>query len=371
MLPLRQNPYALRKLAHNAPETHPFREVLASWEKAASLLQDKFCRASFFEGLLGLKPNSIVRNPEPWFRRAQAALDTGESDDLLDALRVREATHKDIELMVGRRDLLLFEALVSGAAQAMPKEGVRGHLPEDVAQSLAAGFSVLTGDPLRYGPGKGVFYHLGFKWHGTFTIRGLAFILRREAKNRAADVVRGTRKEDSRSKSIDSPAYPGSDDAASLSDILSGDSAVSEGAFVDIASAVYNDPKSMALIDEAVRAQLSGPVQVVVWEAIRDNPSLLKITSKGIGVEQRALALAVSEASGSPYKGDSSDIAAGMIFRGKVLPAMTRSFQGDEALADVILQDRYIMETLQEATSPRRASLTQRVVTRYLARCQG
>ena len=337
----------LIRIASETPLQHPVHDLFVAMARQASLLQDKFARASFLEGLMGLHPNTIVRNPEPWFREAREALQKGEPNQIIDALKARDAELRDLILMVGNQDTKIFDSLIYGIARVTPKGGIRGHQPEDIAQALSAGVSVITGEPLRYGPGKSVFYHVGVKWNGRFSVKGLAFILGKEGKNRAYDVIRGTRREDTHSTSLDAPV--GEESGSRVQDFLRGRGSVSRGDWAEFADAIYHDPAFIEELDKIVKSRLDGGMQLATWEAIKADPSVLVVTTEGIGLQSKKLAVRVAEAMGIDITKRDIRTSVYKIFMDKILPVLQGAFE-NENLLQKILKNRDILSIIEEST---------------------
>lgn len=339
----------LNRLAASAPEG-PLRRLMASLAKAAGLQEDQFARASYLEGVMGYSPGTMTKTPRQTFGEIRQALIDGTDNAIVSTLQYEKGmSSKDILAMVGNKDLGIFDALKWGAGKAMKGSGgIRGLTPEDIAMAIAAGISPLTGQHMKYGPGKGVFYWLGEKSPSQISVRGISSIVGKEAYNRALDVVRGARKEETFAVPLEKPVGRG-ESPLTLSEVISGGSSIGRADFVDLAAAVYQDPWAMGIIDSNVRSNLRGPVQVAVWEAIKADPSLIIVSSNKIGVQNKALAEAMTQASGEPFSPESS----GKIFRERVLPAMVDSLD-NPAIAGRLLKNREILEIMQEATQSRK-----------------
>ena len=337
----------LRMASEVAIKESPARVLFAALAKAAGMREDLFARTSYLEGLVGYSPGILLKDPGI-LADARSALATGQEDRLVDELRhTRGMSETDISRMLGSRDTGLFDALLSAASSVMSGP-VRGLDAEDIAMALAAGVSPLTGGPLKYGRGKGIFYWLGENAPGKVSLGGIKRIVFLEAKNRTKDVVRCTRSEERGQVSLDAPIGTG-EDVYTLADILQSDGDAGRASFIDLAAAIYQDPWVMGVIDSAVKANLGGPVQLAIWDAIRANPEFIKVTSNDIGVESRALAQEISKMTGAPYMGKSSDVSVGHIFRQKVWPAMKEAFEDSEVAAR-LLKNRHILEVIQDAT---------------------
>lgn len=326
-------------------ENSPFRSLVAALAKAAGSQEDLFARASYLEGLTGFSPGAIVGKERAFFPQALQALRSGEPNRLVDALRYEHGmSDKDIALMVGNRDTGLFASLVNGVSSVMSGQTFRGLGAEDVAFPLAAGLSPLTGKPLKYGKGRGMFYWLGTKASPKISLRGIKSLAFKESKNRALDIIRGTRSEEQYQDTLDAPAGDG--EGLSLQEMISQPESAGRANFVDLAAAIYQDPWVMKVIDREVKSLLTTERQEAVWQAIRQDPSMLKITPKGIGTSNKDLAKAVSRITGDPFT-RSLEVSTGKTFRTKVQPAMVEAL-ADSQIAKKLLQKRHILETVQE-----------------------
>jgi len=335
-------------LSRTATENSPVRPILAALSLLAGMREDKFARTSYLEGILGYSPGALIHDPEALKDAQLALLDNQEGNKIVDALRhQRGMSDRDISLMLGQRDTGLFASLMNGILGVMPT-AVRGLEPEDIAMALSAGISPITGGPLKYGHGKGVFYHLGEYAPGKVSLMGIKRITAMEARNRALDVVRNKSKEQS-TVSIDAPIGTG-EDVYTLADIIQGDTQVSRADYIDLAAAIYHDPWIMNILDEAVRESLKTPAQLAIWNIIKANPEHIKVTADNIGLASQAgLAQEVSKALGTPYEGKTTDINVGSTFRNKVWPAMKDALS-DDVVAQRLLKNHHILDIIQEAT---------------------
>jgi len=350
----------LTRLALAAEQAQsPFRTLVAALALAAGIREDVFARGSFLEGLLGFSPGAIVGSERNFFPDAQDALRTGEPNRIVDTLRYEKGmSDKDIALLVGNRDTGLFDSLMNGVKSVMGGQSFRGLVGEDIVSSIAAGISPITGGPLKYGKGRGVFYWIGTKTPSKISLQGVRSVVFKESKNRALDIIRGTREEVKYPVSLDAPIGgddPMSPGSLSLSQTLADPDSVGRANFVDLAAAIYQDPWVMGIIDREVRSELTTPQQEAVWQAIRQDPSMLNITPQGIGTSNQDLAKAVAKITGVPYS-RSLEVSSGKTFREKVQPAMVSAL-GDSEIAKKLLRKRHILEVVQE--SARRPSSTR------------
>lgn len=336
----------LMRMASAQPAESFFKTIFANMAREAGIQEDLFARASYIEGLLSAKPGSIAKNPRPVLQQISDALATGEENHIIEMLRSEyRMSDQDIAALVGFRDYDLFGALVQGATKAMPKGSARGLTPQDVAMSIASGLSPLTLKPLKYGPGRNVFYHLGVKARGKITIGGILAILRDEAYNRAFDIVRGTNRGESQSVSLDTPVGGGETDAV-IGDFIADEGSV--GSNIDLVYAIFNDRAVLNVVDREIRSKLGGELQKAVWAAISSDPSMIEVSGGKVGVNNRALAAAISEMAGVPYS-RSLEVSSGKQFREKVWPAF-QSVVGDPAIVGPLLRNRDIQQIIFEST---------------------
>lgn len=342
---------SLTRLSQSLPKGDIVRAMFASMAREAGIQEDWLARAYFIEGLLGYTPGFLARNARAQLKELQDALETGGSNQVLDRLRhERMMDDKEIWKLIGDRDMDLFGALEAGAAQGMPREGVRGLLPEDVAMSIAAGISPLTGKSLRYGPGGNVFHHIGGKWRGKFSMGGLAKLLRAEAKNRAMDITRGTSSDEMDAMSIYTPT--GDDERSMLVDILEENDKDTRADYVDLINTVFNDSGIMNIVDREVRKSLTGPVQEALWTALARDPDLIIVKPNKVGVNARELAQAAAKIMGREYSGKGADVVARRLFDEKIWPALQIALT-ESAVTKSLLTNRHVMEIIQESIRSR------------------
>jgi len=333
-----------RIAGQNVPNVRSYRTVFAALLLEAGLLEDQFARASYLEGLLGFNPGAITGQERKIFGEAREALASGEPNRIVDTLRhTYKMSEGDILKMVGAWDSDVYNALVSGVRSNFRDLAYRGIAAEDVISSLSAGISAVTGKSLKYGKGKSIFHWLGTRAPAKITLKGIKSIIFKEAKNRALDVIRGTREEELTSQTLDAPA----DGGWMLSDILEQPS-VGRANFVDLARAIYHNPRIMNSIDSMVQKYLTTPSQEAVWKAVMMNPDLLRVDKKGVGINARPLAKAVSELTGVKSEGKSTEVSVGKTFRSRVLPAMVEALASTQ-IAKKIIETRDILQLIQEA----------------------
>lgn len=329
----------LRIAARIGPADGPVGSLFGALVKAAGVLEDVHARASYLEGLLGFSPGAITRNERAVFDEARTALTSGTENRIVDTLRYSyRMSEEDISRMVSARDTGLFDSLHNGVRSSIGSQTFRGLMAEDVTMALLAGVSPVTNEPLKYGPGRGVFYWLGTRAISPLSLKGIKSVVYKEAHNRAADLIRGTRMEERNQADINAPEFAGIPD----------EEPSGQTNFVDLARAIYADPWVMRTIDGLVQANLTTPTQEAVWQAILKDPDLLVVDPTGIGVQARALAVAVTKIMGVPNQGKSTEVSVGKTFRQRVLPAMVDAL-ADSDIAKKLLRQRHILELIQEA----------------------
>ena len=342
--------YAGKILQGNVRVASEYRNIVASILRVASRDADIFARAAYIEGLLGYSPNSITRQYSRNFSEAREAIEKGKYDQnpIARVLVVEKGmSPADALRMVSERDTGVGRALLRGVGKII-KEPVRGLEAEDIAASVGVGFSPITGGPLRYGQGKGAYYHLGVTSPGKISIGGIMKALQLEGANRAKDVLRGTNELERTQTSLDAP-ISGDDLTGMLQDIVSQEEPVGRATFIELADSLINDPGTMRIIDNEIRGSLGGELQEAIWKEIKINPDLLEIKSSGIGVKGQALAQAVSRALGREV----SRPAAAKNFKQKVLPAIMFALK-DDSVARRALKKKEIYDIIYEETRSRR-----------------
>lgn len=339
----------LLRLASAQPETSMFRSLYANMAREAGIREDQYARASFIEGLMGAHPGSLSKTPRGPLQAIASALEVNaEENPYIDTFRKKyHMSDSDIALLTGVKDLNLFGSLVAGASKGMLSGSARGLTPEDVAMSIASGLSPLTLEPLRYGAGKNVFYHLGTTVTGKVTMAGFAAILKAEARNRAYDITRGTSKGEGKSVSLYTPAGTGEGDAV-LQDFLADEVAISNN--LDVVQQIFEDKAILRVVDTEVRKQLVTPMQVAVWAAICSEPDILDIEAGELNVDGRALAMQVAKMTGVEYKGRSSNVVVAAVFREKIRPAF-RKVLDSPGVAAALLKSTEIRQLIYEETA--------------------
>mgnify|MGYP003640436943 CR=1 FL=1 len=344
---------SLIRLAIGIPDANPYRRMFAAWARVAGILEDKFARAAYLEGLLGFSSGAITGNESTFFSEAREALRSGSPNRIVDTLRYEHGmSEKDVALMVGNRDAGFFDSLLNGVRSNFGTQSFRGLVAEDIVMSIMAGISPITGGPLKYGKGQGVFHWLGTRPASKLTVRGIKSVIYKEARNRAADIIRGTRKEEMNQLDLYGPTSGGGgagDAPAStqtLNEVLE-DPTIGRANYIDLAAAIYSDPWVMQVIDDLVQSNLTTPSQEAVWKVVRQDPSLLTISRKGLGIEASRVAPLVAQMLGNEYMGRSSDVSVAKTFRQRVRPAMSEAL-ADSAIAKRLLRKRHILEVIQE-----------------------
>lgn len=342
---------SLGRLARVAPEG-PFRSLFASLLRAASLREDLFARAMYLEGVMAYGPGALYKNPKAFLDPAREAFNSDSSDNpLVEALRYKLGmSDRDIGLMLGYKDTGIFQALIRGAQKGMGSlSNIRGLMPEDIASSIAAGISPVTLKSMKYGPNRGVFHYLGERAPSNTSIRGIVNVTEKEAFNRTLDIVRKTSPNKIYTVDFDSPLKGEDGESLSLAQLLADDTPLESASYQDLASAIFTDPWVMSVINNKVLEKLTTPNQIAVWNAIRQDPSLLIPSPSGMSVAGKALAKIVTQALGTPYTDRGSDVSVTKTFREKVLPAMSGALN-DSDIAQRLLKNRAIAEIIAEAT---------------------
>lgn len=331
------------------PRPQGLRVVFAAMAREADLAFDRMARASFLEGLLGYRPGALLKNPSQLTEAAEAITSGGENRIADVLLYERKMDPGEAARLLGDRDTRLQEALMAGVRQVVPSEGVRGLTSEGITNALAAGISPLTMDPYPAWKGGNIFWHTGHTAKGKVSMGSLASILTKRGKQKAIDILRGAQEQELGGYHLDAPI--GDDEAgATLHDAVSGDSAISRADYIALYEAIFKSPSIMAAVDKVVKAELKGPGQERVWDAVKLNPHLITINRDGrVGIEKAALAKEVERLFGEPISGT----AVRNTWVDKVWPAMLRAFK-DSEVARRLLRKREVMEIIEEETRRRR-----------------
>jgi hypothetical protein len=340
----------LRHLAATVPDASPYRSLVAALVLAKGESSDMAARASYIEGLLGAPDGSIRGTVITQFGDARDAIVDGTGGNAIadELTGARGMSKQDALRMVSGRNVGVYDALVSGAAGALPPEGARGNYGEDIAAFISQGYSPVTGKPFSKYQGKGVFYWLGTQAPGRISFSGVKSIARKEAAHRAADILRGTNIGERTQDQLDAPAHAGGDEGnEDLLISMLPEEGVPRSDFVDLAAAIYNDPWVMNIIDRDVKSVLNGERQLLIWDLIRRFPYTLIVKPDGISVG-RELAKEYAKALGEDYKGKSTDTAVRKNFKTKILPAMEAAME-DSSVAKRILKNRHILEVISES----------------------
>lgn len=340
---------SLKATLNHIAKTHSgfARRLYASLAKEAGKKEDAFARASFIEGLTGRTPGSLANQADRSLSQLFNDLVTETDNRIIEHLRFnKKVSERDLKKLLGATDLKLFEALKAGAASGMGSGGVRGLDPEDVAMAIAMGLSPLTLEPLRYGKGKNVFYHLGKSSGNKVTIGGLASILKAEGKNRAIDIIRGAPKGELEALDLYSPVVNTESNESApmmIGDMIEAPTQY-RSHYVDLLDAIFSDNAIISQIDREIYPKLKGDVQRAVWGAIKANPDLLNLRGGRVVVRNKELAEALG--------GGASPQAAGKVFNQKVWPAIEDALTTG-AMTQRLIKKRQILEIIQEAQKDR------------------
>lgn len=346
---------SLVRIAATVPQSNPFHRIFVALAKLASAQEDQFVRLSYLEGVLGYPPNSIVRKPALHLKEAREAITSGdyESNAIARKLVVDlEVPPAEALRFVSANDQQVWDGLIYASYNQMKPSGtVRGLSAQSIVNSIVFGISPITGNWMKYGPGKGMMYWLGEQAFKGITLAGVKSISKKEIANRTKDVVRGTPDEEKGMISLDQPAFEGDfseSPAAILETLTTGDDMFSE----DLASSILRYDATLRIISPAVMEALRTPTQKAVWEIVRDNPSMLTIEQGRIGVEGRELAKMFASRTGQEYKGKSTDVVMAKVFKEYVLPEMFKAIKSDDAVRELI-RSRDILQVMREEIARR------------------
>tara|TARA_Y100000310_G_scaffold322020_1_gene380500 strand:+ start:1651 stop:2784 length:1134 start_codon:yes stop_codon:yes gene_type:complete len=276
-----------------------------------------------------------------------------DSDNLRPKLTSYFTKEKELDKILGTRDLDLYGALIGGARKALSERdlGDAGRVSaQEVAQSLAFG-ETPTGKSMM--AGGSIYYQGGVsarkKSLKNLTSAGIAGFLSKSAYNRTRDAIKKLE------PTVRGDAPSGSDDRSRMMDLQSEDAR--EGIeLAEMGSMLFHQPKVLQALHREVKKQLRGEAQEAIWDAIIADPNLLLRSG---GVDQTGLADAVLRLSGR----EMARQVAGRTFRDKVLPAMQRALK-DSRVGDELRRMREVRQLVQQE-SRRRAS-AQRVAKAFL-----
>jgi hypothetical protein len=361
----RKSNAGLIRLASSVSESNPLFRVLTAWAKMAQAQEDQFLRLSYIEGAMGYEPNTLTRKPALHLGEARKAITSGDYETNPIARKlVTDLQMSPAEALkfVSANDQQIWNGLLYAASNQMrPSGSIRGISAHAVVNSLAFGISPVTGNWMKYGQGKGMMYWLGQKATPGITLEGVKSVAKKEVANRTKDLVRGTSKEEIGAVSLDQPAFGSEvglvDSPAAILEMLTQDESVFSE---DLASAVLRYDATLDIISEQVLSRLRTPNQKMVWEIVRDNPSILTMTPSSpsdggglkIGVQGRELAKLVASRTGQEYTGKSMDVVMSKVFRDAVLPAMFSAIKSDEAVKELV-KSRDILQVMRQEISRR------------------
>jgi len=334
-------------LIKSLPTGDPVGVRLAQLLRQATLGDDLYARAAYVEGLLGMRQGTLSRNVNGFVR---------DSDNLRPKLTSYFTKEKELDKILGTRDLDFYGALIGGARKALSERdlGDAGRVSaQEVAQSLAFG-ETPTGKSMM--SGGSIYYQGGTaarkKNLKNLTSAGIAGFLSKSAYNRTRDALKKLE------PTVRGDEPSGSDDRTRMMDLQSEDAR--EGIeLADIAYMMFHNPQVLKAMYRDVKRQLRGDAQEAIWEAIVADPDLIIVSGKKIGVDQQDLADAVKRLSGR----EMARQVAGRTFREKVLPAM-QSAMKDSHVGEGLRRMREVRQIIQQET--RRRASAQRVARKYL-----
>jgi len=268
-----------RKLASAEASFDPVRGVQASLYRRASLDLDLFARASYLEGLTGEPSNTLSKKPRYTFSRLQQALKDGTPNRLLEVMMVeRGMSASEVRKFISMKNQGVFASFLKGIRGAFQgQDAVRGLMPADVASSLLLGYSPLTGTPLSKLNRRGVFDWLGTRAKKAPTLGGLNAIAQKSGRQFGMDVARSAPKEEVFMMPLDIPVGEG----LSVQETVADPRSLEDANWQQLTEFLYKDPEVAALVDAAVRPRMTGRTQKLIWDLVRQDPSLLKFSRNG------------------------------------------------------------------------------------------
>lgn len=331
------------KISSYLPKNHPYLNI-----KLGGVSEDLYIRASYLEGLIGVREYSISRNPRKVFQEAlsylldSSAQVSNTAQLIVETLQDKRVSEDDIAILVGMKDTRLRESMLKAAekavAQSLHGSGSARVQSEEVVQALSAGLNPVTVEPIRRFQGHGLFYFSGKKAQDlpSLSLSSIRAFIMKVSYNLTQEILVGSKRLDSVSmqKRVDEVSTGSHSEGQTSGE---GPSAInqirdnmSEVDVADAMGALLEDPDTLKEIDRTVRARLGGQAQQEVWTAVLQNPDLIQVRGDNIGIDQEGLLKALTEMTGKVI----SRQVAGRTFREDVLPAMRRALKNSRILQD-------------------------------------
>lgn len=253
------------------------RVALLYWLKQASVQDDAYARLTILEGALGAR---------------QWSLSGGGRGNLV---RILEDLRKSDPQLAGVNpdwfsgDDFHFRESIMGAARDLNLEGRTGYTDQDLAQALSSGV-LLTGRTT-----ESLYYRFGHSMDNAI-LSGMApgaalRVFRSFAKKRALDVLKLKKRREQGAVGIDTQI--GDEGGRTLAEMISNSNDY------DLVEAAFDTPEGHQVLRDFDRyltpAFSSAPQQLLLWEAVRDNPDIVGSPTK--------MADAYSQRTGAPITG--------------------------------------------------------------------
>jgi hypothetical protein len=235
------------------------RVALLYWLKEASKADDVYARLTILEGALGER---------------QWSLSGGGRGNLVAILEDLKKSHPDLkdvssDWFDGNHDYQFREVLLR-AANRINLEGRTGYTDQDLAQALSSGV-LLTGKVT-----ESLYHRFGVAnksgiLSGRLTPDGAKRYLQSFANKRALDVLKLKKRHEQGAKGLDEQI--GDEGGRTLADMIS------TADNIDMVEAAFDTPEGRQILQDFDRyltpAFGNAPQQLLLWEAVRDNPDLI------------------------------------------------------------------------------------------------
>jgi hypothetical protein len=236
---------------------------------------DLFFRAAFLEGYLNLREGSVSRSPARFFRAATEALETGEENSHVDALKARNIPEESIAWLVSPEGTHFYKSVVRVVSGFLNKSPYKRVSVEDVLNGVAGGMNPFVNDdsglPNRIPrfKGHGGLYFIGMKFAESPEIwnpNKIQTYLQQICFNLIKDSWRIKRHEE-----LLFDNQVGDDDEES--NIV--ETVAYEPPPIEF-SEILNNPRLKSILNREVQEELRTDNQQAIWQVIMENPDLIR-----------------------------------------------------------------------------------------------
>jgi hypothetical protein len=341
------------RLASAATSGTLVRMVKAGLYRQASLDLDMFARASYIEGLTGEPNNTLTKNPRRTFGRLQQALQDGTPNRLLEVMMDEKGMKvSEILKLISMKNQGVFASFLKGIRGSFQgQDAVRGLMPSDVASSLLLGYSPLTGNPMSKLKGRGVFGWLGATSKKAPTLAGINSIAGKSGKQFGLDVARSAPKEEVFVMPLDVPVGEG----LALQETVADPASLEDANWQQLTEVLYRDPEVAAMVDAVVRPRMTGKTQKLIWDLVRQDPSVLRFSRNGqVALDARAAVKMLARSgqldldTSDPKALRKKEVLFNTEWRKGVKPRMEDALRSSE-VADLVMSRADLMEFLTES----------------------